>query len=230
MRQHGRVVVRAAGTNRKAVGQCRARSGVSHDPSRGKRSARHFPLAPAGIQANPSGRSATGWKGSALDDSLALRQFVDPHSVNDPVPDATTILKFRRLPEPHALHEQRFQDVNIKLAQHGLRVRRGTIVDATRFAAPPSSQNEKRESDPEMRQTKKGRQYPFGMKIQVGTAARDGLVHSVVGTPLPEQQRKANSTLSNIRAKGEHAFAVVKYLCGQRKGHYRGLRRIQRAT
>jgi IS5 family transposase len=213
---------------------------------------------------------------SELYDSMALRHFVGLHSVRDAVPDETTILNFRRLLETNALYEMLFLDVNIKLEQHGLLVRSGTIVDATLIAAPPSTKNEKRERDPEMRQTKKGNQYYFGMKIHVGTDTKNGLVHSVVGTaanvaditmlnellhgeekeiygdsayasaevreltescgqkyrihhkraagiPLTKKQEKENRKLSKVRAKGEHAFGVVKHLWGQRKVHYRGL-------
>jgi len=55
-------------------------------------------------------------------------------------------------------------------------------VDATLIAAPSSTKNATGERDPEMKQTKKGNQWYFGMKAHIGVDAKSGLVHSVVGT------------------------------------------------
>jgi IS5 family transposase len=122
----------------------------------------------------------------AMEDSLydmeSLRRFVGIELNDDAIPDETTILKFRHLLERHALTEQMFNDVNLRLEQHGLLVRSGSIVDATLIAAPPSTKNEKKERDPEMHQTKKGNQWYFGMKVHVGTDTKRGLVHSLVTT------------------------------------------------
>jgi IS5 family transposase len=75
-----------------------------------------------------------------------------------------------------------FDEINAHLAERGLLMRAGTIVDATIIAAPSSTKNHKGERDPEMHQTKKGNQWHFGMKAHVGVDAESGLVHSVVGT------------------------------------------------
>jgi IS5 family transposase len=60
-----------------------------------------------------------------------------------------------------------------------LLLKSGTIVDATIIAAPPSTKNADKQRDPEMKQTRKGNQWYFGMKVHLGTDRR-GLVHSVV--------------------------------------------------
>lgn len=52
-------------------------------------------------------------------------------------------------------------------------------VDATLIAAPSSTKNDKGEQDPEMHQTKKGNQWHFVMKAQIGVDADSGLVHTV---------------------------------------------------
>ena len=57
----------------------------------------------------------------------------------------------------------------------------GTIVDATIISAPPSTKNQDKKRDPEMKQTKKGNQWYFGMKAHVGTDIK-GKVHSIVVT------------------------------------------------
>ena len=44
--------------------------------------------------------------------------------------------------------------------------------------APSSIKNQTGERDPEMRQTKKGNQWHFGMKAHIGVDARTGLTHS----------------------------------------------------
>ena len=51
-------------------------------------------------------------------------------------------------------------------------------MDATRIAASPSTKNKEQKRDPEMRQSKKGNQWYFGMKVHVGTDATSGLVHT----------------------------------------------------
>ena len=97
-------------------------------------------------------------------------------------PDATTLLKFRRLLEDKQLTDTIFTTINAHLAAKGLFLRRGTVVDATIIEAPPSTKNEKGERDPEMHQTKKGNAWHFGMKAHIGVDAESGLVHTVIGT------------------------------------------------
>jgi IS5 family transposase len=75
-----------------------------------------------------------------------------------------------------------------------MKVGTGTIVDATIISAPPSTKNAKGERDPAMHQTRKGRQWFFGMKLHIGVDSKTGLAHSAVVTaanvhdkhPLPQ--------------------------------------------
>jgi len=208
-------------------------------------------------------------------DSESMRRFAGVDLSDDVVPDETTILRFRHLLEKHNLTEAMFQQINGELEQKGLLLRSGTIVDATMIAAPSSTKNSTKSRDPEMRQTKKGNMWHFGMKVHVGTDRR-GVVHSLVTThaaaadikhmdallhgeekeifgdqaywkeadrlrfrskgvkyrvnrrgnhhrPLTEYQKKINTSRSRTRARGEHAFRVVKRLWGFAKVRYRGL-------
>ena len=98
------------------------------------------------------------------------------------MPDETTILRFRHLLEKHELAPQVLGTINAGLAQHGLMLKTGTVVDATIIAAPSSTKNKSGERDPEMHQTKKGNQWHFGMKAHIGVDADSGLVHTVIGT------------------------------------------------
>lgn len=67
----------------------------------------------------------------ALYDSRAMRQFVGIDLGREPVPDETTICKFRHLLEAHELGKQLFAQIGAYLAVHGLKISRVTIVDAT---------------------------------------------------------------------------------------------------
>jgi IS5 family transposase len=98
------------------------------------------------------------------------------------LPDETTILRFRHLLEKHKLAPQVLATINAGLAQQGLMLKTGTVVDATIIAAPSSTKNRDGERDPEMHQTKKGNQWHFGMKAHIGVDAESGLVHTVIGT------------------------------------------------
>ena len=114
-----------------------------------------------------------------LYDSDAMRQFAGIELGDDRVPDETTILNFRHLLEKHALTEQLFAEVNVHLADQGITLRSGTLVDATIIDAPSSTKNKAKARDPEMSSTKKGNDWYFGMKAHVGVDADSGIVHSL---------------------------------------------------
>ena len=118
----------------------------------------------------------------AIYDSQAIRGFVGVDLTREAAPDATTLLKFRRLLETHQLTERIFVAINVHLAVKGLMLKEGTVVDATIIAAPSSTKNQDGERDPAMHQTNKGNQWHFGMKAHIGADADSGLVHTVVTT------------------------------------------------
>ena len=119
----------------------------------------------------------------ALYDSQALRAFVGIDlGSGAAVPDATTLLHFRHLLEAHALTQAIFAEVNALLRERGILLREGTLVDATIIAAPASTKNKAKTRDPEMHQTRKGKQWHFGMKAHVGVDADSGVVHTLTGT------------------------------------------------
>ena len=89
-----------------------------------------------------------------LDDSEAMRRFAGIELGDDRIPDVEgtvapvgprkprgTILNFRHLPERHGLTEAIFADVNGHLADKGITLRSGTLVDATIIDAPSSTKN-----------------------------------------------------------------------------------------
>ena len=103
-------------------------------------------------------------------------------NLSEALPDETTILNFRHLLERQGLGQSLFEEINVHLESQGLRLREGTIVDASITLAPSSTKNHARERDPEMHQTKKGNEWHFGMKIHIGVDADTGLVHSMTTT------------------------------------------------
>jgi IS5 family transposase len=117
----------------------------------------------------------------AIYDSQSIRAFVGIDLGRESAPDATTLLKFRHLLEANGLTRQIFDTINGHLAEKGLMMREGTIVDATLIAAPPSTKNKDGQRDPEMHQSKKGNDWHFGMKAHVGVDAASGLVRTVIG-------------------------------------------------
>lgn len=116
-----------------------------------------------------------------LYDSESMRRFARVELGEDTVPDESTILRFRHLLEQHQLTVQIFEAVRALLTEQRLLLKAGTIVDATIIAAPSSTKNATTTRDPAMKQTRKGQQWYFGMKVHVGTDTR-GVVHSLTTT------------------------------------------------
>ena len=118
----------------------------------------------------------------AVYDSQAMRSFLGINLSLDPVPDATTLLKFRHLLEKQNLCAAIFETINNYLEEQGLLLREGTLVDATIINGPTSTKNKEKSRDPEMHQTKKGNQWYFGIKAHIGVDRDSGLVHTVIST------------------------------------------------
>lgn len=141
----------------------------------------------------------------AIYDSQAIRGFVGIDLSREAAPDATTLLKFRRLLEEHKLTERIFAAINVHLAVKGLMLKEGTVVDATIIAAPSSTKNQSEGRDPEMHQAKKGNQWHFGMKAHIGVDAKSGLVHTVVTTP---------ANVSDVTQASQLLHGQEKYVFG----------------
>jgi len=125
------------------------------------------------------------------------------------IPDETTILRFRHLLEKHDLAARVMATINTGLAQQGLMLKTGTIVDATIIAAPSSTKNQDGERDPEMHQTKKGNAWHFGMKAHIGVDAESGLVHTVIGTAANVNDVTQGAAL--LHGEEEVVFADAGY-------------------
>jgi transposase, IS5 family len=121
----------------------------------------------------------------ALYEIQSMRRFAGL-PLSGPIPDETTILKFRRRLEKNKLGKQLFKKVASHLEAKGVLLKKGTIVDATIINTPSSTKNKDKSRDPEMHQTKKGNQRYFGMKAHVGVDAESGSIHSLETTPANE--------------------------------------------
>ena len=150
----------------------------------------------------------------ALYEIASLRSFARL-SLNEPIPDETTILNFRHLLEANDLAEDMFRAINALLGKKVLLLKRGSIVDATIIAAPSSTKNADGERDPEMHQTKKGNQWFFGMKAHVGVDAESGLVHTVTTTAANEADVEQVADL--LHGKEQQVWADSGYRGAQQR-------------
>ena len=145
----------------------------------------------------------------AIYDSQAIRGFIGIDLAREAAPDATTLLKFRRLLETHGLTQAIFEAINAHLAAKGLLLREGTVVDATIISAPSSTKNDSGTRDPEMHQTKKGKNWFFGMKAHIGADRDSGLVHTIVGTAANVSDVTVGNTL--LHGQETDVFADAGY-------------------
>ncbi len=114
----------------------------------------------------------------ALNDSLAMCSFVGINLAREPVPDETTVMRFRHLLEAINLGQRIFEEVGGVRIKRGLRLSESTFVDTTIIATPSSTKNVKGERDPEMHQTKKANQCLSRMKMRVGVDSQGEVIHA----------------------------------------------------
>ncbi len=115
----------------------------------------------------------------ALYDSASMRRFAGIDLGIEPVPDETTVCKFRHLLERNGMGKTLLRAMNTYLRENGIKVGNGTIVDATIISAPSSTKNQDKKRDPEMHQTAKGKQWYFGMKAHVGVDSKTKIIHTI---------------------------------------------------
>jgi IS5 family transposase len=118
----------------------------------------------------------------SLYESISMRRFAGIDLGREPVPDETTICKFRHMLERNDLGRRLFETVHEHLDDRGIKVTTGTIVDATIISAPSSTKNADHARDPDMHQTRKGKQWYFGMKAHIGVDSKTKVIHTVVAT------------------------------------------------
>ena len=164
----------------------------------------------------------------AIYDSYAMRRFVGLDFAVEQVPDATTLLHFRRLMETHQLGEKLLAEQQRMFEAQGWIMRGGSIVDATIIAAPSSTKNATGTRDPEMRQTQKGNQWFFGMKAHIGVDAGTGYVHSVTATAASVHDLDEAANL--VRADDEVVYGDAGYQGAQKRPEFTDSGRLSGAT
>ena len=176
----------------------------------------------------------------AMEDMLyeieSVRRFVGLR-LSGPLPDETTILKFRHLLEKHNLGTKLFEAINQHLADNDLMLKEGTIVDASIIASPTSTKNRDGARDPEMHQTKKGNEWHFGMKMHIGVDETYGIVHSLTTTSAnvhdvtetvrllhgDEESVWADAGYQGAHKRAEHKNRNVDWQIAMRPGNLRQL-------
>ena len=112
----------------------------------------------------------------ALDDRASFRRFCG-FSRNEATPERTAFVRYRRLLIANGLDRPLFEAVTTQLKAKAIRVKTGTLVDATIIASAS-------EADDEGRWVKhKGRAAVHGFKAHVGADATTALVEQVAVTP-----------------------------------------------
>jgi IS5 family transposase len=153
-------------------------------------------------------------------DSDAMRRFAGIELGDDRIPDETTILNFRHLLERHGLTEAIFADVNAHLADKGITLRSGTLVDATIIDAPSSTKNKAKARDPDMSSTRKGNDWYSGMKAHLGVDAGSGLTHRLETSTA----KLRDSQVWDDLLHGEEAsvWADKGYVSAEREAEFTG--------
>jgi len=112
-----------------------------------------------------------------------------------------------------------FEQLQQTLSKQGVLMKEGTIVDATILEAPSSTKNKQSQRDPEMHQSKKGKDWHFGMKAHIGVDAGSGPVHTVKATAA----NVADITMTSELLHGEEEI-------GYADEGYTGIEKREEAT
>jgi len=120
----------------------------------------------------------------ALDDRASFRRYCG-FSTSEATPERTTFVRFRKALVTQALDKALFDEIATQLKANAIRVKSGTLVDATIIASAS-------EEDGEARWVKhKGRSAVHGFKAHVGADADTALVEEVAVTPANVNDGKA---------------------------------------
>jgi IS5 family transposase len=112
----------------------------------------------------------------ALDDRASFRRFCG-FSMSEPTPERTAFVRFRKALVAHGLDKILFDTITGQLKAKAIRVKTGTLVDATIIASAS-------EDDGEGHWVKhKGKPAVHGFKAHIGADADTALVEEIAVTP-----------------------------------------------
>ncbi len=122
----------------------------------------------------------------ALSDRLSFRRFVGL-ALADPVPDHSTLSRFRSELNTRGLAEPLLAELNRQLDAQGLMVKTGTLIDASLVAAdgrrPRKGEPVAGRSDPDASWNAMPEQPVFGYKAHIAVDRGSGLVRQAILTP-----------------------------------------------
>ena len=183
-------------------------------------------LAP--VEPKASGKGKAGWPTLVLFKALLLQRWYDLSdealeaslsdrlsflrfcglSLEDDVPDHSTIWRFRERLAKTGLVEPLFAELQRQLEGHGVLVKCGTLIDATLMQAaarrPRMEEGRTSKTDPDARfgANNERRRYEFGYKAHVGVDAGSGLVRTQGLTPANVQEvTKAEALIAGDEAE-----------------------------
>ena len=144
----------------------------------------------------------------ALDDRASFRRYCG-FSGDEATPERTTFVRFRKALIAQHLDKALFDEIATQLKAKAIRVKTGTLVDATIIASAS-------EGDGEARWVKhEGRAAVYGFKAHVGADADTALVEEIAITPAnvndgkagPRPCRTSQARYSQTARIGERLFA-----------------------
>ncbi|TAL49653.1 IS5 family transposase [Patescibacteria group bacterium] len=153
-------------------------------------------------------------------DRVSFQKFLGVRNRTD-IPDETTICRFRgKLVELHA-EEELFEVVQSMIDEHGLRVNRGKIVDATIVHAPKGRKGNDgtNTKDKDAGFTKKNGKTLHGYKAHVGSDTKGHFIEDVIVTSATTPDNEAFDDLTKDETKA--VFADKAYIDQEKKRTFR---------
>ncbi len=153
-------------------------------------------------------------------DRVSFQRFLNVRNRSD-IPDETTICRFRqKLVELHA-EKDLFETVQYLIDEHGLRLKRGTIVDATIVDAPKGRKGKDGSNtrDTDAGFTKKNGKTFHGYKAHVGTDTEGRFIEDIVVTSATTSDNEAFDDLTKDETKA--VFADKAYVDKKKKHDFR---------
>jgi IS5 family transposase len=142
---------------------------------------------------------------AALWDRVSFVRFVGL-SLNDEVPDHSTIWRFRQKLEHGGLAERLFAELMSQLDARGLVVKQGTLIDASIISSaarrPKMGENKISPVDPDARfgATNERRRFSFGYKLHVAVDHGSSLIRHLLLTSANVQDVNVASALLPAQA------------------------------
>lgn len=153
----------------------------------------------------------------AIRDRLSFHRFLNLR-VTDPVPDETTICRFRNNLIENRLYEKVFEDINKQLEKKGLIIKQGSIVDATlvkaHYRPAPPHQEAK---DPEASWAVKQDRPHYGYKAHMSVDKDSELIRRVEITPAHVHD---SEVFEELVVGDEEGVYADKGYCGQERREY----------